>query len=173
MKAVVIDTNVIAAANEEAEHAGPPCVLSCIEALEAARQAVVVIDDGSLCFDEYFRHADRSGQPRVGDAFARWLWENQHGRHCERVTITPKAVGSEDFVEFPRDRELQDFHRKDRKFVAIALKSKRKPTILNATDSGWWRFRIALGKIGIRLKHLCPELLHLAAPKPDSSCRPG
>ncbi len=159
MKAVVVETNVIAVANELAEHAGPSCVIACLDALDAARRRIVVIDTSNLCFDEYFRYANRSGQPRAGDAFARWLWENQYGGNCERVNITPKVNATDSFNEFPTDPALRDFDPSDRKFVAIAKASKNKPTILNAADTDWWNHRKSLKRNGIKIKFLCPELM--------------
>ena len=65
MKAVVVETNVVAVANELAGQAGPQCVIECLRALQTARQKIVVIDEGGLCFEEYFRYANRSGQPKT------------------------------------------------------------------------------------------------------------
>ncbi len=159
MKAVVVETNVLAVANELAEQAGPACVLACLDALDTARRKIIVLDAGNLCFNEYFRYANRSGQSRTGDAFARWLWENQHTSHCERVDITPKAGALNNFHEFPDDPDMHDFDPSDRKFVAIAKASSHKPTILNAADTDWWNHREPLERNGIKIKFLCPELM--------------
>lgn len=159
MNAVVIETNVIAVANDMAEQAGPGCVIACLDALEAARKNVIVIDSGGLCLDEYFRYADRSGQPKAGDAFARWLCERHYMEHCEQVDITPKAGSVTDFEEFPDDPDLGGFDPSDRKFVAIAKASKHDPTILNAADTDWWHHREPLERNGIKIKFLCPELM--------------
>lgn len=134
---VVVDTNVLVVANLKNDQAGPDCVLACVDALETARKKrVICIDSGSRFFNEYFRHAHRSGKPGLGDAFVQWLWERQaHPLHCERVEITPKTGDTEDFEEFPDDPELNHFDRTDRKFVAVALRSRHQPTILNATDT--------------------------------------
>jgi hypothetical protein len=160
VKSVIVETNVIAVANGEAEQASPACVIACLDALEAARRKTVVIDSNELCFKEYFRHASWSGQPGAGDEFAKWLWDRQaYTKHCERVALTPKSGEQDGFDEFPDDPELRGFDRSDRKFVAIAKASRRKPTILNATDTDWWNFRTPLGKNGIRIHFLCPELM--------------
>ena len=159
MKAVVVETNVVAVANEMAEQAGPGCVMKCLNALQTARQKIVVLDEGNLCFEEYFRYASRSGQPKTGDAFVRWLWENQYSNKCERVTITPIAGLTNEFEEFPDDPELTSFDRSDRKFVAIAKASRHDPTILNAADTDWWNHRELLERNGIKIEFLCPELM--------------
>jgi hypothetical protein len=161
MKAVVVETNVIAVANELADHADSACSLACIGALQTAHQKrKIVIDAGSLFFTEYFRYANRAGQPRLGDAFVKWLWDNQANiRRCERVTITPRDNEPDNFVEYPDDPELHGFDRADRKFVAVALASRRKPTILNAVDTDWWHFREQLSSHNITIHFLCPKMM--------------
>jgi len=158
---VVVDTNVLVVANLKNNQAGLSCVLACVDALETAKkERVVCIDSGARCFNEYFRYANRSGEPGLGDAFVKWLWERQaHPRHCEKVDITPKTEDAEDFEEFPDDPELNRFDRTDRKFVAVALRSRHQPTILNATDTDWWHFNAALEKHKISVRFLCPELM--------------
>jgi len=161
MKAVVIETNVIAVVNQHADHIDQDCMLACIDALQIARQKrKIVIDSGSLFFEEYFRYASRSGQPRLGDLFVKWLWDNQaNDRCCERVNITPSDNDPDNFEEFPDDPDLQGFHRDDRKFVAVAVASRRKPNILNAVDTDWWYFREQLKRHNISIKFLCPQLM--------------
>jgi hypothetical protein len=156
---VVVDTNVLVVANLKNDQVGPDCVLACVDALETAKKKrVVCIDSGSRFFNEYFRHANRSGEPGLGDAFVKWLWERQaHPLHCERVEITPKPEDPDAFVEFPDDPELSGFHCDDRKFVAVALGSRYQPAILNATDTDWWHFKAALEKHKISVRFLCPE----------------
>lgn len=156
---VVLETNVIAVANGKAPQAGLGCVAACIDALDKARREIVVLDAGGRIFDEYFRHARRSGQPGMGDAFAKWLWDRQgYAKHCVKVDITPKDPDAEDFEEFPDDAGLAGFDRSDRKFVAVALGSRRNPAVLNACDSDWWNFREPLERNGVTIKFLCPEL---------------
>jgi hypothetical protein len=159
MPAVVIDTNVLVAANGKSEQIGPNCVLACIAALEEAiNHKQVLVDSGMRIFEEYRRNASLSGQPGPGDAFIKWLWSNQaNPRHCEQVGITPKE-DPEDFEEFPADPRLAGFDRADRKFVAVALVSDRHPAVLNATDSDWWNFRIPLKANGLNIEFLCPDL---------------
>ena len=160
MLAVVIDTNVLAVANDKAEQAGPDCVLACISALEQARKRkLVVVDSGMRIFEEYRRNSSLAGQPGLGDVFLKWLWANQaNPKHCAQVEITAKVGDPEDFEEFPADPELARFDRSDRKFVAAALASGKNPAILNATDSDWWNFRAPLQASGLQLEFLCPAL---------------
>ena len=157
---VVIDTNVAVVANGSHVPASVQCVTACIDALLAAQGGIVLVDDTYQIFDEYRRHLSHSGQPGVGDAFFRWLWNNQaNPASCRQVPITPSDPGRRVFEEFPDDPALAEFDRKDRKLVAVALASGEYPWILNATDSDWRDFSKALKTHGIRTRFLCPDLL--------------
>lgn len=160
-RAVVIETNVIAVANELAIQADSDCILACIDALERAqKRRKVVIDAGQLLFREYFRYGHRSGQPGAGDAFVKWLWSNQaNPKHVESVNITPRVGDPENFDEFPDDPSLEHFDRSDRKFVATALASKLQPKIVNAVDSDWRHFRDELKANDVSIIFLCPQMM--------------
>lgn len=158
--AVVIDTNVGVVANGRYPKAGIECVESCVTALDDARRRVVLVDDGFHIFSEYRRHLSGSGQPGVGDAFFKWLWDNQGNReHCRQIGITAVAGSDDDFEEFPGGPDLVDFDRGDRKFVAVALASGVSPAILNASDTDWWTFRKPLENHGVHVTFLCPALM--------------
>ena len=160
MSGVVVDTNVAVVANGHHEAAGSACIKACITALIEARQQLVLVDDGFRIFTEYRRSLSHSGQPGVGDAFFKWLWDNQaNPDHCRQVAIT--AIGNNDanFAEFPTDTGLSTFDAADRKFVAVALASGLNPTILNASDTDWWNFREPLARNGVAVEFLCPELM--------------
>ena len=161
---VVMDTNVAVVANGAAEQAGPDCVDACIEALAYVRKARrVVLDDQRHILDEYRRNLSPSGQPGVGDAFFKWLWENQaNERHCVTVAVTPDPVRR--YREFPEDPKLANFDPDDRKFVAVARTAGTDPPILNASDTDWWHHREALQSCGIRVEFLCPELMPIPLP---------
>jgi hypothetical protein len=162
MKAIVVDTNVLIVANKASEQAGPDHVTACVNALEKAHsRQIVVIDSDNRIFDEYFRYANHSGQPGMGDVFARWLFDNQgHPERCERVVITSKRDDPDNFEEFPNDDpKLAGFDRSDRKFVAVAIVSSHRPKVLNASDSDWWHFRAPLKSHGVVVEFLCPDLM--------------
>lgn len=161
MKSVVVETNVIAVANELADHVDVDCITACIDALHTAqKKRKVVIDSNQLLFQEYFRYANRSGQPRTGDAFIKWLWDNQANiKRVECVSISPLASAPDNFKEFPNDPSLNQFDPSDRKFVAVARASKRNPAIINATDSDWWAFRDRLKANGVTVKFICPQMM--------------
>ena len=158
---VVIDTNVGIVANGKHESAQPDCIIACIEALGEARRKVVLVDDAYRIFDEYRRHLSPSGQPGAGDAFFKWLWNNQgNRRRCRQIKITPISRGNNQFAEFPDDPDLDGFDPSDRKFVAVARSSGLHPDILNATDRDWWERREALSRNGVTIQFLCPELMN-------------
>ena len=158
--AVVVDTNVAVVANLQHEKAGPDCILASIGALSRARGQVVLVDDGQFVFNEYRGQLSHSGQPGLGDAFFKWLWDNQaNPERCRQISITPLDDSGTEFAEFPNDNDLLKFDRADRKFVAVALASGIKPTVLNSSDTDWWLFREALERNGLVLEFLCPELM--------------
>jgi hypothetical protein len=160
MKAVVVDTNVCIVANGVDTHATLSCIRACITALEDARKSIVVIDDRYLIIDEYRRYLSASGQPNVGDAFFKWLWDNHcNDLHCQRVAITPREDPKRRFEEFPPDPDLAGFDPSDQKFVAAAIASGLRPEVLNASDDDWWNYRAALAAHGVSITFLCPELM--------------
>lgn len=157
---VVIDTNVLIAANGGSEQVNAQNQLLCIEFLEKVRNEnnCVSVDSQHLIFAEYSRYCDHKGQPGVGDAFFKWLFLNQgYDTICEQVNIT--LDDEWDFVEFPHDNNLNGFDKSDRKFVAVALKSLYNPSIYNATDSDWKIFNRLLAAHGVTIQQLCPDIL--------------
>lgn len=156
----VIDTNVPVIANGRGTHAGLNCVLACIEALSSVRSnGPVLLDDHDLILEEYRGHLSYAGQPGLGDAFFKWLWENQaNPNHCRRVPITPVGPPRY-FAEFPEDPELDGFDADDRKFVATAVSSGERPRILNASDTDWWQHHTALERNNVLVTFTCPELM--------------
>ena len=156
---VVIDTNVAVVANGKTEQAGPPCRLNCIAKLSEIRdECRVLLDNSNLIIEEYRNLLSFSGQPGLGDAFFKWLFDNQaNPEHCRRVVVNLHA--DREFEEFPDDPSLSGFDHDDRKFVAVALASGTGPTILNASDTDWWDYRHELRRYGVEVDFLCPELM--------------
>jgi hypothetical protein len=159
--AVVIDTNVAVVANGKSPQAGVDCILNSIHSLrEVHNSQVVLLDDRDMIFAEYRRHLSFAGQPGPGDAFFKWLWDNQgNEQHCRKIPITPNGPDDTDFAEFPNDPELAGFDRDDRVYVAVALASGEHPPILNASDTDWWNYREALKSHGVETRFLCPALM--------------
>ena len=162
MAAFVVDTNVPIVANGKS-HPDPTCVIACVDALLGVRSdGVIVIDDAMLILNEYLDHLTLRGEPGAGDAFMKWVWTVQGDENrCDRVMITPFIDnGVENFAEFPDDPDLAAFDRSDRKFVAVALTSRRNPAILNAVDSDWAENHAALERNGVIVRFLCPQHTH-------------
>lgn len=158
MSAAVVDTNVAIVANGRDTHAGARCQLECVRELRALeRHGVVVLDEFGRVLEEYRRHLEPSGQPGVGDAFLRHLFDHQFDPgKCELVTIRPLPDDARGFEEFPNDRALDGFDPSDRKFVAAARASARSPAILNAVDGDWAQFEEALARHAVVVRQLCP-----------------
>lgn len=159
MTARVVDTNVLGTANRAASQASPQCVLACVKQLrDVEGEGTLVLDDGWRVIKEYQQLASSNGQPGVGDAFLKWVLTNHaNPARCELVRLTPDAITG--FAEFPNDPALGSFDPPDRKFVALALASRHRPPIVNATDTDWWHHRDALKRNGVDVIFLCPELM--------------
>ena len=170
MNAVIIDTNVMVVANGKAAapQARCKCIIRCraqlAEILRGSER--ILLDDKKRIIREYKNNLNEKGRG-FGDRFwqelMRRMW--RRGGDQEKVImvhITPLAGNGTDFEEFPNDdASLKDFHKKDRKFVAVALAyqgdSGQESPILKAEDSGWEEFRDALAAHGVRVDSICEE----------------
>ena len=162
MRAFVVDANVPIVASDRSSHADATCVLACVRALSDIQQSgMIVLDDEMMILREYMTHLNMRGQPGVGDAFFKWVWENQAvPSRCEQVTLVRTTDDPEGFSAFPRDPSLSAFDPSDRKYVAVALASHNSPTVLNAVDTDWWQHRETLAKHGVQIEFLCPQHTH-------------
>lgn len=153
---------MIATANGLATHVETVCRLAAVRELEAAQTGVVLLDSLGRILAEYLRVARPNNRPpNVGDAFVRWLFTVQGDRrYCRKIRITER--GPDDFSEYPNDSAFRNFDLDDRKFVAVAIASGTRPTIVNATDSDWATISRALARYGITLVLLCPTTARLA-----------
>ena len=121
----------------------------------------MILDDGWRIFEEYERYVKPNTRKRDGDLFVKRLLQNLGNPDiCKMVHITPLAGSSTDFAEFPNDDEaLIGFHKKDRKFIAVALAHQRDvgetPTILLAIDKGWLPFTDPLAAHGVCVDSIC------------------
>lgn len=167
MGAVIIDTNVLVVANgrDAAPQATEECVILCrVRLAEIFRGSEkMLLDDKDRIIQEYKNNLNENGR-RHGDQFwlelRRRMWREQE--KFIRVSITPLAGNGTDFEEFPNDDAvLKNFHKKDRKFVAVALAyqrdSGREAPILIADDSGWKEFNTALANHGVHIDSICDD----------------
>lgn len=159
MSDVVIDTNVPLVANEMHEDASLKCIVACIdELIETQKNRRVRIDQSGLILDEYRTYLSHSGQPGPGDAFFKWLWDNQAVlTHCLKVEIAQDD--DDEFVAFPRDSDLSTFDPSDRKFVATALAVAPYARVLNASDTDWYEHRAVFDRHGLEISFICPDLM--------------
>ena len=162
MDAVIVDTNVIAIANREGEHASLECIESCQQRLGQilSNREKVVVDEGWRIFGEYDRYVNLGTRKWIGEIFVKTLLQNlKNPAICEMVRITPLAGNGTDFAEFPTDAALSTFDPDDRKFIAVACAyqqtSGQAATILLAIDSGWLDFVDALAVHGVAIDFLC------------------
>ena len=156
----VIDTNVFVVASAIDHKAGTNCVESCINFLEK-------LDDlnSVILIDWYFDKNTKSYESNILNEyqnnitsqdfaylFVRKIFD--YDPQFERVeTLFDQDLSS--YPDFPSDIELEKFDASDRKFVAVAISSKKNPEIVNAGDSkSWERYKIQLEKY-VRLKFLC------------------
>ena len=164
MNAVIVDTNVIVIANDT-DDKRKDCRNRCQDQIQGLipHGGKVVIDDKQHILREYRRNANPNSRKGIGDLFVKRLLQNLRNPNvCAMVPITPLVGNGTDFAEFPNDdKELVGFHKKDRKFIAVALEHKRStgqaPTILLAIDRGWLQFMDALENHGISVDLICED----------------
>ena len=156
MTPVVIDTNVLLVANGSHQEVSDQCREACVSALLARqRSGMVAIDEENLILGEYLNKTHPNQPKGTGDAFLKWLLQNQHNtsRVC-RVPIT--ETGPDRFVEFPDPLLEEGFDPPDRKFVAVANAHPDKPAIWQGADSKWLDWWPQLAAQGISVHFLCP-----------------
>ncbi len=170
MDAVVIDTNVLVVANgmSAAPQASDKCITHCRERLAKILRGpeMVLLDDKKRIIKEYRNNLNEKGRG-FGDRY----WQELNRRFYNpkgnpktviAVEITSLAGNGTEFEEFPNDdAALSDFHKKDKKFVAVVLAyqsvTEKQAPILKAEDSGWEKFRAALAAHGVQVDSICEK----------------
>ena len=153
MTVFVVDANVAISANGRNTHAGMLCQLACIEKLEQVKKhGVVAVDDVGAIMGEYAGHLCFSGKSGAGDAFYKYVFDNQYrGIRVRRVAVTPSGDDRRGFEELPEN----SFDPSDRKFLAVAVVAKA--VILNATDSDWVEQKELMESLEVEVDQLCPK----------------
>ncbi|MDE0390874.1 MAG: hypothetical protein OXI57_02250 [Rhodospirillales bacterium] len=156
MVAFVVDTNVPMAANGRETHADMRCQLRCVETLKSViQQGIVAIDDKGMIVNEYRRRLSLAGAPGVGDAFSRYVFDNQYrDDRVQRVAVKPSEDDRRGFEELPRNK----FDRSDRKFLAVAVVANA--VVLNAVDNDWSEQEALMQELNVRVEELCPQHLN-------------
>ncbi|XDD52551.1 hypothetical protein AB3N59_20255 (plasmid) [Leptospira sp. WS92.C1] len=157
MNYYAIDTNVLVGANDNSPQLHSDDIVKCKEfILSVYENDIIVLDDKFLIIDEYFKNVNRSGQPGLGDRFAKYLWENQFNvKVCDLVSITPYNNNTE-FYELNLPENLRSFDLSDRKFLAVCKASQKNTQICNASDSDWWDYSVKIADFGISIYFICP-----------------
>ncbi len=153
MSEVIVDTNVIVVANRQNFKVVQNCVDACIKFLiEAKDNSVVLIDRGDEIRKEYSDNL-KTGRPyQLGAQFLFHILQQMgNDAHVRIVDLGKHRDGS--FSDFPKVPELANFDRSDRKFAALARKTRTAVT--NAVDGDWADSRIALKNNGINVSFLC------------------
>ena len=153
----VVDTNVILVANGAHAAVSEDCRQACVERLLLlVRGGRTVIDSGNQILEEYLRRTEpRKGQ-RPGDAFLKWLLNNQSNpKRVERVAIT--RAGANSYAEFDALDLPVQVDPADRKFIAVAAAARGRPPLWQASDSKWLDWWPDLGDVGTHVEFVCPE----------------
>ncbi len=170
MNAVVIDTNVLVVANgrSAAPQSSQECVVLCQKRLSEILGCShkIILDDKKRIIQEYKNNLNQKGRG-FGDRFwqelVRRIWNpKDYPEKVVRVSITSLEGNGTEFEEFPNDdASLKDFHKKDKKFVAVSLayqsESGEEAPILKADDKGWENFKSALAAHGVEIISICEE----------------
>ncbi len=153
----VVDTNVILVANGQHGDVSPDCVTACARRLEAIMSGQrIALDEGFEILSEYQNKTTPKTSNRPGDAFVKWaLRNNANPQWCDLVKLTPHSKRG--YESFPEDDRLANFDPPDRKFVAVTAAHKERPPILQAADSKWIDWEVALKDHGISVEFLCPK----------------
>lgn len=110
----------------------------------------VVTDEGGEIFDEYVHQLDWSGQPSLGDMFARYVHENRYRwDDAMRPDIKPGEPGTNTYGVLDGDHDEID--PSDRKFVAAA-KVAGVP-VVQAADTKWLDWGAVLGRHGVSVEY--------------------
>lgn len=164
----IIDENVLIVANDvsrelagqplECEQADSACRLSAIMLLDECRKnGVVYLDDDGVILSLYRKRMSGSGQPGTGDAFFRYLSENQYNNDkVRRAKLTPHL--GRGFDEFPDVAGLTNFDLSDRVFVALATVDN-DAVIFNCVDSDYSMHAEELLEAGVQVSEICPKCL--------------
>ena len=153
MTTFVVDTNVAIVANGRKTSADAHCQLTCVRTLRSvAAGEVVAVDDQGAIVKEYARHLNHSGMPGAGDAFFKYVFNNQYqGDRVLRVPVMPSEDDRRGFDILPENA----FDPSDRKFLAVAVVACA--TVLNATDSDWHEQASLTQELGVEVCQLCPQ----------------
>jgi hypothetical protein len=152
VKKYVVDTNLLAIANNFQSNVNPVCKLEVIRLLKSILETgIVVIDDAGDITSEYRRYCNARGQPNVGDEFFRQILMNYGSGKVLRIALQKTVSG--EFEDFPMDPRLSNFDPSDRKFVAAGIVTET--SVYAATDSDWLDHHAVLNENGLEVEFVC------------------
>jgi hypothetical protein len=166
---VVVDENVPIVANDvvridtkqppQAPQASNQCRLAVIQRLRRITLSEqIVLDDVGFLIARYRRYLNGKGQPGLGDAFLKYVSDNEFNTEkITRICLAKDDAGG--FTSFPKDSELDTFDRADRIFVALAIAAPAGAIIVNAVNSDYAHHKRALVRNGVNVEELCPNEL--------------
>lgn len=141
----VIDTNVPLVVRFPEGHS-EALLEACEELLIMVIEGEAVVTDAAgEIVEEYFHKLGRSGQPSLGDVFAKWVYDHRWNQPDLVVELQPN--GHNRYATLLEDGE---FDPSDRKFVA-AGKVSGAP-IHQATDTKWLDWGRALHRHGVEVR---------------------
>jgi len=151
---VVIDCNVLIAANRRETTVSLPCAAACAKRLqETADNDVFLEDTTNLIWEEYKRYCNFSGQPGPGDLFFLWFVRNRWTpERVQRIDIG----ANEDEIEAGVPEVLRAFDRSDRKWIVTYIRGVGQ-ALYNALDSDWSESAKAISDAGINVVELCQK----------------
>ena len=148
----VIDTNVALVVKLGDDHPDE-LIDACAELLEGiieGKVPVVTDQDGEIV-EEYFHQLNYSGQPSLGDEFARYVFDNRYQwDDSMRPDIEPSEPDTNTYGVLGGDHDEID--PSDRKFVAAA-KVAGVP-VVQATDTKWLDWGTVLGRHGVSVEYV-------------------
>jgi hypothetical protein len=153
----IIDTNVLVTANHQHDGAPADCIVECAEKLQAIKQrGHIVLDDAWRILRQYQSNVR---EPGVGYEFLKWLYDVRSTEaRCTQVSVTEKHDDQTDFDELPaplRSAAGDRIDPNDRVFLAVAAAHPLRPPIVQATDSKWIGWEVALRTYGITIDWVC------------------
>jgi hypothetical protein len=124
-----------------------------VNRLVKLRDQIVMVDTLDRLMDEYQPYVNFRGEPGVGDAFYRYVFDNQYYEdRVRRVEITPSADEGRGYEELPENTMRAG----DRVVLAVAVTGKGR--VVNATDSDWAEQEELMTALNVGVVQVCPAL---------------
>ncbi|HEU4702641.1 MAG TPA: hypothetical protein VFS37_09180 [Conexibacter sp.] len=159
VRCVVVDTNVLAVAQDMHGDASDACRAACAALIGRIQEGryIVALDtetSGEAILAEYIKRLRGTGQSGISTKLVQKLIRNKRNASlCRPVEITPSGANSGSYDEIPA--ALRDFDNDDHKWFAVAVAEGNRPRIYQALDQAWWRRRHDIADARIDVGFLC------------------